>query len=282
LLQLHESNNWELVFDSTTINARNGLRLPYSDKASMVIGSEEEKRKVEQGKLSKTKAFKRRVREERPSKAIGRIRFDFEKDAESRNNIVTKAQWNADAETFTIAEWIQMGSCRRDPHGSVMAGLTPWQLGPDVLSMLPTRPGEQFYYDPDGEGGHWVTHKPFTNIRRCALETTDFQKQFTEALSDEQEALQEEANESIMTRVVGVWVSVTQTQAIWRSTAGLQFDGKVPDKVWCRKTLQRPAEVAYIKSKGKVILDGPADVIDVLLSVLKTFTKSDDNAVMPM
>merc|ERR1719424_2153672 len=46
LLDLHESNNWELVFDSTTINARNGLRLPYSDKASMVIDDAEQKRQV--------------------------------------------------------------------------------------------------------------------------------------------------------------------------------------------------------------------------------------------
>jgi len=282
LLQLHESNNWELVFDSTTINARNGLRLPYSDKASMVIGNDEEKRKVEQGKLSKTKAYKKRVREERPSKAIGRIRFDFEKDAESGNDIVTKAQWNADADTFTIAEWIQMGSCRRDPHAGMLAELTPWQLGPDVLSMLPTRPGEQFYYDPDGEGGHWVTHKPFPNIRRCVLEPEDFRKQFTEALNDEQDALKEEGNESLMNRVNGVWVSVTSAQAVWRTTAALQFDAKVPDKVWCRKVLQRPTEVAYIKSKGKVVLDGPADVTEVLHRVLKPFTKLDDNAVMPM
>lgn len=41
LLDLHESNNWELVFDSTSINARSGRRLPYSDKASMMIADED-------------------------------------------------------------------------------------------------------------------------------------------------------------------------------------------------------------------------------------------------
>jgi len=34
--------------------------------------------------------------------------------------------------------------------------------------------------------------------------------------------------------------------------------------------------------KGKVIIDGPKDVIDVLLRVLEAFTDSDDSAVMPL
>merc|ERR1712151_959781 len=134
LLQLDQTNNWELVFDSTTINARNGLRLPYSDKASMVIESEEDKRKVKEGKLSKTKAFKRRVKEDRPSIAIGIIRFEFEKDPETGNDIMSSAKWVADQESHTIAEWIAMGSCRRDQNSAIPVELTPWQLGPDVLS----------------------------------------------------------------------------------------------------------------------------------------------------
>merc|ERR1719476_575051 len=69
LLQLHESNEWELVFDSTTINARNGLRLPYSDKASMVVKNPEDKKKIQAGEMSKNSAFKTRVVENRPSKA---------------------------------------------------------------------------------------------------------------------------------------------------------------------------------------------------------------------
>merc|ERR1719499_1287644 len=64
LLALHDSNSWELVFDSTTINARNGLRMPYNDKASMVVASDEDKRKIKEGMLSKTKADKKRVRED--------------------------------------------------------------------------------------------------------------------------------------------------------------------------------------------------------------------------
>ena len=36
LMKMDDSNEWELVFDKTTINATNGLRLPYNDKASKV------------------------------------------------------------------------------------------------------------------------------------------------------------------------------------------------------------------------------------------------------
>merc|ERR1719343_895781 len=89
LIDLHDTNSWELVFDSTTINARNGLRLPYNDKASMVVASEEDKRKIKEGMLSKTKADKKRVREDRPSIAIGKIVFEFDKDANGESRMVS-------------------------------------------------------------------------------------------------------------------------------------------------------------------------------------------------
>lgn len=280
LLELHESNNWELVFDSTTINARNGLRLPYSDKASMVI-AEQDKHKVEQGMMSKTKAMKTRVREDRPSKAVGRIRFEFAHDPESNKDVLTKAHWNADANSFSIAEWIEMGSCRRDPNSAEKNQLTPWQIGPDVRRMLPTKHGELFHYDQ--------THKPFPNIRMCTLEPANFKKHLSDALSEEQDALSEEGKEELRMSIIGTWVSVTKTQAIWRSVTMMQLKGsKVPDRVWGKKKdwetkeIRRPSEVVYIASKGKVIIDGPKDVMDVLLRVLEAFTDSDDNAVMPL
>jgi len=284
LLQLHDSNNWELVFDSTTINARNGLRMPYNDKASMVIESEEDKRKVAEGKLSKTKAYKKRVREDRPSKAVGRIRFDFERDPHTGEDILASAKWNADEDSFSIAKWIEMGSCRRDPNCAVQAELTPWQLGPDVLAMLPTKPGEQFYFEgeADGEGGHWVTHKPFPHIRKCQLQTPEFKLQFNEALSDEQDALKDEQKFELLRSVIGSWVSVTDKQAVWRATAATQCEAKAPDRLWATRRMQRPAEVIFLKSKGKVVVDGPQDVVEALIRALKTFTKPDDNAVMPI
>lgn len=290
LLELHDSNNWELVFDSTTINARNGLRLPYNDKASMKIASEEDKQRVARNELSKTKAPKVRVREDRPSKAVGRITFEFATEPSTGQDYLDKALWTMDSKSQAIEKWIEMGSCRREPS---RAELTPWQLGQDVLQMLPTKPGEKFTFEgeDDGEGGHWVTHKPFKQVRRCNLETRDFKVQFTEALSDEQDQLKHEQNNALLAHVVGSFVSVTANQAIWRATAAMQFDGKDPNKSWARdhrygsgaaKGIQRSAEVIYLKNKGKVLFDGTPRVVEALLRVLKTFTKTDDVAVMPI
>jgi len=286
LLDLHESNNWELVFDSTTIHARNGLRLPYSDKASMVVDREEDKKRIKEGTLSKTKAFKKRVRENRPSKAIGVIRFEFDKDQETGNDILTSAQWIADADTYPIAHWIGLGSCRRDPNSVV--DLTQWQLNQDVLAMLPRKPGEEFYFDnADGEGGHWVTHKPYDNIRRFNMKTADFVKQFSDALKEEQDALGEEQSHELLRRMIGSFVCVTDTQAIWRATAASQFDRKVPDKVWGTARMfdtkmRRAAEVIFLESCGKVIVTGPDETVDALLRTLSNITKVDDNAVQPI
>jgi len=300
-LRLHESNNWELVFDNTTIHARNGLRLPYSDKASMVIDKPEDKQAVKEGRLSKNKAFKRRVREDRPSRAVGIIRFEFEKDGETGEDVITSARWTHDAESHSIAEWIQLGTCRRDPNSC--PELTPWQLGPDVLEMLPVKPGEMFLHEGeyDGEGGHWVTHKPFPNIRRYHQDTWDFQRQFNEAIADEQSALEEEKKDWVLKHCVGTWRSVTDKQAIWvthstnqcplKSLHGLQSDSVVRQLEGSRRryatdrstfSMQRPAEVVYIRSKGKVIVDAPPEVMEAIIRALKTFTRTDDNAVMPI
>jgi len=291
LLELHESNNWELVFDNTTIHARNGLRLPYSDKASTVIADPDDKRKVKEGLMSKSKAFKKRVREDRPSKALGKISFEFDKDVDG-NDALTSAKWVADVDSFSIAEWIGMGTCRRDVHSCV--DLTSWQLGPDVLEMLPFKPGERMVYSEgfdDGEGGHWVTHKPFPNIRRCTLETHEFQRHFSEAILEEQHALEDEQREELLKRLVGSWVSVDKKQAVWRAHIASQCPFKslpclkgsqVAKKQGSPWTMQRPVEVVYLKGKGKVVVDGPQEAMDAVLRALRDFTRPDDNAVMPI
>jgi len=283
LINLDKSNNWELVFDSTTINARNGLRLPYSDKASMVVDNEEDKKKIKEGTLSKTKAFKRRVKEGRPSVAIGKIRYEFDKDPATGESRLISCRWVADSTSYSIADWIAMGTCRRDP-GSTNYELTPWQLGPEVLEMLPTKPGEQFYRDgfDDGEGGHWVTHRPFPHIRRCELSTREFVRSFNEALGDEQGQLQDDQDLDLLKQMVGSWISIADDQAIWRAAAGSQCEAKAPDWLWGQHRMRRPAEVVYLKRKGKIVVDGPQDVVDAIIRVLKNFTKPDDNAVMPI
>jgi hypothetical protein len=279
LLELHESNNWELVFDSTTINARNGLRLPYSDKASMVIDSAEQKQLVKDKKLSKTKAFKKRVKEERPSKAVGKIRFEFDGVGQ-----LSSARWVKDDKDFTIAQWIRMGSCRIDPNRPDPISLTEWHLTHEVLTMLPTKPGEKFYFEgeADGEGGHWVTHKPFPQIRRTTMDTREFAAQFNEALSDEQDALGDEQQVELQRQIVGSWVSITEAHAIWRSVSATQCEDKVPDSLWGKNKIKRPAELAYIKGKAKVVVDGPSKVVEAIIRALGKFTKPDDYAVTPI
>ena len=44
----------------------------------------------------------------------------------------------------------------------------------------------------------------------------------------------------------------------------------------------RPAEVVYIKSKGKVIVDAPPKVMEAIIRALKTFTRPVDTAVLPI
>eukprot|EP00408_Alexandrium_pacificum_P066979 CAMPEP_0171169204 /NCGR_PEP_ID=MMETSP0790-20130122/8095_1 /TAXON_ID=2925 /ORGANISM="Alexandrium catenella, Strain OF101" /LENGTH=1128 /DNA_ID=CAMNT_0011634047 /DNA_START=66 /DNA_END=3452 /DNA_ORIENTATION=+ len=282
LLELHESNNWELVFDKTTVNARNGLRMPYSDKASKVV-RDEDKPKVKSGELSKTSARKVTVREERPSKAIGRIRFEFERDPRSRIPIggLKSAQWDMDSASCGIAEWIEMGSCRREAS---RAELTPWQLSHEVLEMLPTKPGERLTFEgeADGEGGHWVTHRPLPMIRRCSLEVPDFRKQLNEALRDEQDTLMEEHHYERFKRIVGSWVWANKEQAIWRGSASVQCDGKDPNGLWGTKSIRRPTEVIYIVSKGKVLVDGPHDLVVLVVRLMKPWTQPDDVAVVPI
>eukprot|EP00930_Biecheleria_cincta_P042859 TRINITY_DN29496_c0_g1_i1.p1 TRINITY_DN29496_c0_g1~~TRINITY_DN29496_c0_g1_i1.p1 ORF type:complete len:1155 (-),score=186.59 TRINITY_DN29496_c0_g1_i1:430-3831(-) len=280
LLGLHESNEWELVFDSTTINARNGLRLPYSDKASMVVKNPEDKKRIAAGEISKNSAFKTRVVENRPSKAVGTIRFEFEKDERGEFQI-TLAQWTEDEKSYPKAEWIRKGSCRRDQGSASLTEVTPWQLGPEVMEMLPKRQGEKYYREADAED-NLRTHKPYPNVRRSCMETKEFVKTFNQGLEDEREQLKNEGQDGLFVQTVGSWISITKTQAIWKTSSALQFSGRVPDYAWGRGTMKRPCELIYLKNQGKVILDGPEDVMVPLQRVLDDMTEPDDHAIMPI
>ncbi|CAJ1453177.1 unnamed protein product, partial [Effrenium voratum] len=254
LMELHESNEWELVFDSTTINARNGLRLPYSDKASMVVKDPGDREKIKRGELSKNSAFKVRITEGRPSRAVGRLDFTFRKD-EDGQDVLEDARWVADERSYTRAEWIKMGSCRRDQNSQEATEITPWQLGPDVMKMLPKKPGEKYYreYDENLEG--FTTHVPYPNIMRCSLPTREFVDIWDEQLAEEMDALEEEMEPELRVRIAGQWVSITEDQAIWRAPAVTQFPDKFPDWDWGVGSykLLRPAELTYIRKKGKIM-----------------------------
>ncbi len=287
LVDLHESNVWELVFDSTTINARNGLRLPFSDKASMVITDEAQKQQVNDGKISKTKARKSRVTENRPSKPVGTIEFTFKKDLETGQPTLASADWTADAASHPIDDWIKKGSCRLDANS--FPDLTPWYMGQEVIQMLPKKSNEDFFFEQgeaDGEGGHWMTHRPYPNIRRCKerLDTRAFKQHFDEVLSEEQQALEAEGRSDLMRRLVGSWTTVTSKQVIWRTTAAMQTDNAtvVSDQKGQQIRLKRGAEVIFLHAQQKIIVSGPNEVAEAILRALKEFTKPDDNAIMPI
>lgn len=281
LLRLHESNTWELVFDNTTIHARNGLRMPYNDKGSSVIESEREQKLVKEGKMSKNKAQKKRVREDRPSVAVGRLRFEFGKD-EAGADCITRAFWDRHRGSMSTNDWIKYGTCRRDPNN--LPDLTEWRLAKEVIEMLPTKPGESFFPEgeADGEGGHWVTHKPLPLVRRFVGTTAEFVKQFNQFYKDELDALQDDGETHLVEKIIGTFVHISAQQAIWRTMSSAQCENKVPDPFWGTRRMQRPAEVIYVQKKGKVLVDGPKDSVEALLRALRNISKTDDNAIMPI
>ena len=257
LLELDRSNEWELLFDSTTVNAKNGLRLPYSDKASMKIANEEDKKAVDAGMLSKTKAKKVRVKENRVSKAVGVIRFKFDKDAYTGESELVDAKWIMDNESMPVSEWIRRGTCRRDPNN--LPELTPWQVGPNALKFLPLRHGEKLVQDgfDDGEGGPWVTHRPLPSIRIFTGTCQEFVEKFQEHLQCEVDALQEDQEYELVQEVLGSFVHVDEDQVIWRGYSQGQFEDKTPDAIWGTETsrIRRRAEVIFMVKQQKVIVD---------------------------
>ena len=288
LIELDASNEWELLFDSTTINAKNGLRLPFSDKASMKIANEAEKRAVDAGTMSKTKAKKVRVKENRVCKAVGVIRFKFDKDPYTGDTTLMEARWIKDKDSMPVWEWILKGSCRRDPNN--LPELTPWQVGPEALKFLPLKAGEKLVQEglDDGEGGHWVTHRPFPTIRRFKGSPKEFIEKFQEHWQIEIDALRESEEHELMQELLGSFVHIDDDQVVWRGYSQKQFDGKIPDFEWGseRSLIKRRAEVVFLVNKNKIIVDAwDKTVTEALINrVLKPdrtkWTEPDDNPIV--
>jgi len=297
---LDQSNEWQLVFDQTTINARNGLRLPYSDKASMKVAPDQ-KPLVEAGLLSKGQARHIRLKEGRPSIAIGELVFEFERDPITGEDQLVSSKWVADEESKPVSQWIAEGTCRRDPNNA--PDLTPWHLSQEVLEWLPKKAGEKFYLaeNDDGDGQGWQTHKPFPNIRRCVppLPVKEFKERFDEHLRGEQDQIHLTGDLKLLGQLIGSWVHLTQEQAIWRTNSHAQIGAaKIPDFVWAKDKKQiemysqgleapaAPTEVVYFAKTGKMIVTGPStqETVDAVIRVLsfKDFTKKDNNAIMPL
>ena len=218
---------------------------------------------------------------------MGTIEFTFKKDLETGQPTLASADWTADAASHPIDDWIKKGSCRLDANS--FPDLTPWYMGQEVIQMLPKKSNEDFFFEQgeaDGEGGHWMTHRPYPNIRRCKerLDTRAFKQHFDEVLSEEQQALEAEGRSDLMRRLVGSWTTVTSKQVIWRTTAAMQTDNAtvVSDQKGQQIRLKRGAEVIFLHAQQKIIVSGPNEVAEAILRALKEFTKPDDNAIMPI
>lgn len=295
-----EGNIWSNVFDKTTINATNGLRLPYNDKASMKP-TPDEKIRIQKGEVSKSAAKKVRVIEGRPSKAIGEINFKFEKSRDGQDRLV-EAKWVADTESRPLWEWIRDGSCRIDANDPEKAALTPMHPTDEAMKLFKkwkkndkTARKEGVRYFWDQESDEYATHAPYTNIKLCPLSVRAFQDLWDEQLLEECEALFGSRQQDLVKQLEGRWISITKTQAVWRTDAKAQFDFKNPTDYWGQKMRQmkRPAELIYLRFTppgseeeiGKVILDGPEEIVLVLLQVLEMDAfkcEKDDRPIMPL
>lgn len=73
--------------------------------------------------------------------------------SEAAKDALVDAKWVANESTYPRSEWIRMGSCRRDQETVRASELTPWQLGPAVMAMLPKKPGEKYYRESEDDQG---------------------------------------------------------------------------------------------------------------------------------
>lgn len=157
--------------------------------------------------------------------------------------------------------------------------------------------GEKYYRESEDDQGIFNTHDAYPNIMRCSLSTWDFQQLWDNQLADEMDALAEEifkavalahvpqeSDYELREKIAGQWLFIDKDQAIWRAPAGKQFGDKFPDWDWGLGSgkITRPAELIYVRQKGKLVLDGPIEVLDPLLRVLKhCHTEPDDLSILP-
>eukprot|EP00439_Symbiodinium_sp_Y106_P017046 s1400_g2.t1 len=294
LLGFYESNDWFNVFDKTTISATNGLRLPYNDKVSSVYRNPDDKIKVQNGEMAKGKAPKRRVQEGRYSKAVGELVFTFEADVATgcQDDKIVSAKWQ-NTDNRSIAQWIQMGSCRldmSDPERTQPTQVCPTREGKRLLRKLKrNRESDGFDFNlelsSDEEG--YALKTPHPNVRRCELPTLEFVKLFEEQLGGELDDLeldQEDGNKELAKMLRGSWISVTPNQAVWRGPASEQSKAKclgwMPSwslnrgKHVSAPSMSRPLELVYVrrfnnKDVGKIFVDGPTRRKQFILDILR-------------
>lgn len=100
----HLSNNYDMVFDKTTVTDKNGLRMPYNDKA-----------KCDRMKIPGVTGARQKITgvtiEERPQLPVGELEFEFyTPNGESEARV--RARWIKDKSGYTVEQWIRNSSCR--------------------------------------------------------------------------------------------------------------------------------------------------------------------------
>lgn len=278
LLRLHETNTWDNVFDKTTIHARNGLRLPYSDKGN-VVPIEEDLAKFKQGLISKKQCKQQPLIEHRPNLPLGVISFTFRHDAVTAEDVCDRALWTHVEKDYTAPEWMHHGTCRRNMDNP--PALTYWDE-------------ERVKRICD------MTSAPLPNVLQYFGKDVDkFVKAFDDVLDtllecDEDEgagAPQVELSDKHRRSLHGSWIRVQdEVCAIWRSSPLMQCRTGVRGALdfvrsdsradcvcgscsregssWGRRRrfekTCRPLTVTYLRGTHKVILDGPDDLCRVL------------------
>ncbi|CAE7421501.1 unnamed protein product, partial [Symbiodinium necroappetens] len=269
LMGFYKSNDWFNVFDKTTISATNGLRLPYNDKVSSVYRASEEKAKVERGEMAKGKAAKKRVKENRYSKAVGELLFTFEADVATggQEDKIVSARWQ-NTDSRSIAQWIQMGSCRldmSDPERTQPTQVCPTREGKRLLRKLKRKresDGFDFELEISSDEEGYALKTPHPSVRRCKLPTLEFVKLFDEQLEGEVDDLeldQEDGNKELAKVLKGSWISVTPDQALWRGPASEQSKAKCLG--WMPSWFNN-------QDVGKIFVDGPTRTKQFILDIL--------------
>ncbi|CAJ1361881.1 unnamed protein product [Effrenium voratum] len=131
------------------------------------------------------------------------------------------------------------------------------------------------------------THAPFDNIKRCQLSVAAFKEEWEKHLEGELEAMHDGTNEEVIKKFSGYWSCVNKEQAIWKSNP-MHRIGDRRAALGHRCGATRQAELVYIKKLGKVVLDGPEELLHnfshpavEVLDLVRT-CEPDDREVMPL
>eukprot|EP00397_Hematodinium_sp_SG-2012_P000036 GEMP01000036.1.p1 GENE.GEMP01000036.1~~GEMP01000036.1.p1 ORF type:complete len:4360 (+),score=1135.41 GEMP01000036.1:291-13370(+) len=134
VIDIDHTNTWDDVFDDTTTHGTNGLRMPYCDKASEVLKKEFQEKKDAGEYAGATKGFFKKNRmmmkkpEGRPNIALCQARLVWDEstmnDPENIDGL-PRLEIAKREEDYSIAEWMEEGTCRVNLIDGKRAPMTP-------------------------------------------------------------------------------------------------------------------------------------------------------------